>query len=288
MFLLALKYEDLKIKKYVHEFINAGRAAYDDTCAVESSDVVMLDYSGDPCEKCAKWEGRLFSLTGATPGLPTKSELIADGVSHPNCTHSYSVVPDYIRETEFNADGTPKQETQKATAPFVLGAGKDNESYAAKHDGKFTDKGKQLDKQMRKQKVPEETRDEINWNHTPKMQQLCEDNPLITVAGDWPGVIPGTRNMELSGNTKIFEGCRLTTTHEYGHYLANSIFDLTKKKFSVFEATVVGDWKHNHGAKWIGRYKGIADNRIVFEKLQNQLAGELFGNGYDKLSFEQQ
>ncbi len=92
------------------ELMNAGRAAYDDTCTAEGSDVVMLDYSGDPCEKCAKWEGRLFSLTGATPGLPTKSELIADGVSHPNCTHSYSVVPDYIRETEFNADGTPKQE----------------------------------------------------------------------------------------------------------------------------------------------------------------------------------
>lgn len=90
------------------ELINAGRTAYDDTCAQNGYDVVMLDFSGNSCEACAQYEGCLFSLTGATPGLPTKDDLISAGVFHPNCTHSYTAVPDFIRETEFNPDGTPK------------------------------------------------------------------------------------------------------------------------------------------------------------------------------------
>ena len=90
------------------ELINAGRTAYDDTCAQNGYDVVMLDFSGNSCEACAQYEGCLFSLTGATPGLPTKDDLISSGVFHPNCTHSYTAVPDFIRETEFNPDGTPK------------------------------------------------------------------------------------------------------------------------------------------------------------------------------------
>lgn len=90
------------------EIMNAGRAAYDDKCAEEGFDVCLLDFSGGACEKCARYEGRLFSLTGKTPGLPSKADLEAAGVFHPNCTHSYSVIPDYIRETEYNPDGTPK------------------------------------------------------------------------------------------------------------------------------------------------------------------------------------
>lgn len=54
------------------ELMQAGRAAYDDKCAAEGCDVMMLDYSGKCCDACAKWEGKLFSLTGATKGLPTK------------------------------------------------------------------------------------------------------------------------------------------------------------------------------------------------------------------------
>ncbi len=76
------------------EMMNAGRAAYDAKCAEEGCDVVELDYGGVSCEACMKWEGKQFSLTGATKGLPTKQDLIDDGVFHPNCTHSYTAVPD--------------------------------------------------------------------------------------------------------------------------------------------------------------------------------------------------
>ena len=90
------------------ELMTAARASYDDKIAQEGFDVVKLTTSGHCCEACARFEGELFSLTGATPGLPTKQDLIDAGVFHPNCTHSYSIVPDYIRERDYNPDGTPK------------------------------------------------------------------------------------------------------------------------------------------------------------------------------------
>lgn len=77
------------------ELMNASRSAYDQKCADEGCDVVELDIGGNCCDACAKWEGKQFSLTGATKGLPTKQDLIDDGVFHPNCTHSYTAVPDW-------------------------------------------------------------------------------------------------------------------------------------------------------------------------------------------------
>lgn len=91
------------------ELMNAGRATYDDKCADEGFDVMLLSVSGNPCQKCAPFEGRLFSLSGATPGLPTKADLEASGVFHPNCTHSYSAVPDFIRERDYTPNGWLKR-----------------------------------------------------------------------------------------------------------------------------------------------------------------------------------
>ena len=89
--------------------MNAARASYDDKMAEEGFDVMLLTVSGDCCEKCARYEGRLFSLSGATPGLPTKQDLIDDGVFHPNCTHSYSLMPDYVRERDYDEHGWLKK-----------------------------------------------------------------------------------------------------------------------------------------------------------------------------------
>lgn len=91
------------------ELMNASRECYDDKMTEEGFDVMRLTVSGDPCDSCSKYENRLFSLTGATEGLPTKSDLEAAGVFHPNCTHTYVQVPDYIRLRDYNADGTKKK-----------------------------------------------------------------------------------------------------------------------------------------------------------------------------------
>lgn len=90
------------------ELMNAARASYDDKCADEGFDVMKLTTSGNSCDKCARYEGRLFSLSGSTPGLPSKQDLIDDGVFHPNCTHTYSLLPDNIRKRDYDERGREK------------------------------------------------------------------------------------------------------------------------------------------------------------------------------------
>ncbi len=91
------------------ELMNAGRASYDDKVAEEGFDVMKLSTSGKSCKKCARYEGRLFSLSGATAGLPSKADLEDNGVFHPNCTHSYSLTPDFIRERDYDTAGKRKR-----------------------------------------------------------------------------------------------------------------------------------------------------------------------------------
>lgn len=83
------------------ELMNAGRATYDDKMAEEGFDIMKLTTSGDACDACGKFEGKPFSLSGATPGIPTKQDLIDAGVFHPNCTHSYSLIPANIAREKY-------------------------------------------------------------------------------------------------------------------------------------------------------------------------------------------
>ena len=130
------------------ELMNASRSCYDDKRADEGFDVMRLTVSGNSCDKCARFENRLFSLTGATAGLPTKADLEAAGVFHPNCTHSYVMVPDFIRERDYNADGTKKE---KSAAP--IGSSVDTrEQYAAKAQENLTRDAKKLKKELEKKR----------------------------------------------------------------------------------------------------------------------------------------
>ena len=88
--------------------LNTSRQEYLNTCAENGADVVAVTVSGHCCDKCAVWENRLLSISGATKGLPTVDDAIAEGLFHPNCTHSLTEVDDYTREEEYNPDGTPK------------------------------------------------------------------------------------------------------------------------------------------------------------------------------------
>ena len=109
------------------ELMNAARASYDDKMAEEGFDVMKLSTSGKSCDSCAKYEGKLFSLTGATAGIPSKADLEADGVFHPNCTHSYSLVPpSMLPEDLRNAIKQQEQDENKAVAIVLQKAKKDD------------------------------------------------------------------------------------------------------------------------------------------------------------------
>ena len=89
--------------------LNAGRQTYFDTCAENGNDVVRVTVSGNPCPACAVWENRLLSISGATEGLPTVSQATAAGLCHPNCTHSFVAVGEFVQQEDFTADGRPKE-----------------------------------------------------------------------------------------------------------------------------------------------------------------------------------
>ena len=78
---------------------NAARQSYADLATKEAGfDLYQIDGGvtgsslDNPSDPCDKWAGRIFSMTGATKGFPTYQDVLADGVFHPQCVHSYSVV----------------------------------------------------------------------------------------------------------------------------------------------------------------------------------------------------
>ena len=101
------------------ELMNAGRDSYAQKCAEEGYDLVMLTTSGKCCDACSNWEGKVFSLTGAVQGFPTKADLEAEGVFHPNCTHSYTALSDYeLHKLGYNVrqPGKPDEEAERRKA----------------------------------------------------------------------------------------------------------------------------------------------------------------------------
>lgn len=80
---------------------NHARETYISTLTAAGHDLVKLSSHGatDPCRG---WEGRVLSLTGATPGYPTYEAAKATGeVFHPRCRHRLLA---YHQESDFNLD----------------------------------------------------------------------------------------------------------------------------------------------------------------------------------------
>jgi len=74
--------------------LNVSRDTYAETTTQAGYDVHVIEGNVIPTshEACRKWAGKLVSMTGATPGLPTISQAIAEGLYHPNCRHYTAVV----------------------------------------------------------------------------------------------------------------------------------------------------------------------------------------------------
>ena len=62
-------------------------SAYTNTLTNEGHDLVKIPQNGAK-DACRNWEGKILSLTGATPGFPTLAEAKASGeIFHPRCRH---------------------------------------------------------------------------------------------------------------------------------------------------------------------------------------------------------
>lgn len=101
---------------------SASRQGVFDELRAEGRDLVIVSGSPSCCEACAPWEGEVLSLDGMTPGYPTLAEAEAEGLFHPNCSHT--------------AD------------PFIEGLTKrtgiqhgDQERYAARQEQRYLERG---------------------------------------------------------------------------------------------------------------------------------------------------
>lgn len=66
---------------------HASTQGYLDKMTATGHDLVIVSAHGAACRLCGPWEGRVLSITGATPGYPTVAEATAAGLFHPNCRH---------------------------------------------------------------------------------------------------------------------------------------------------------------------------------------------------------
>lgn len=78
------KYLEMLTRTVMH---NTLHQAYLDTLTNEGHDLVKISIHG-ATDACRKWEGKVVSITGATPGYPTLESLRASGdIFHPRCRH---------------------------------------------------------------------------------------------------------------------------------------------------------------------------------------------------------
>ena len=200
--------------------LNTSRQEYLNTCAENGADVVCVTVSGHCCEKCAVWENRLLSISGATKGLPTVDDAIAEGLFHPNCTHSLSEVDDYTREEEYNPDGTPKTGEEDKNEP------KPDPKPIETHEEHLTRRKEQLQrayehrcdewrKTMLKDGCPKDVADEMVRMYTPEMARLGKPPKMIPTPGRG-GFNFGTKELNFDPNGgHVID----TSRHEFGHWV---------------------------------------------------------------------
>lgn len=86
--------------------------------AAHNEDLVLVSVHVPCCPLCAKWNGRVLSLTGKTPGYPTVADAEADGLFHPNCRHATSLyIPDGSEELPSPPEPKPKPEPKPESKP---------------------------------------------------------------------------------------------------------------------------------------------------------------------------
>ena len=268
------------------ELMNAARASYDDKVTEEGFDVMKLTTSGHCCDKCARFEGRLFSLTGATPGLPSKQDLLDAGVFHPNCTHSYSLMPDYIRERDYNEDGSRKQAGNLRS--FLRSFNPEPEDSTKRFDGNFTSEAaRSFDKQLRQSKLTNAQIDEFNAHmqatehllKRPPNVELLTEKELANGVGAHTDVV--TWKMFVQRGADSWNGCRNTIAHEWGEMLFDNLITGTERQ--VFQRIVAKD------ALLALRDPLLKNSRWDdFNPLTTELSRSIFGKNFTSLTVNEQ
>lgn len=86
----------------------AGRAQIQgaaDRFETEGHDLVIVSDAPQECRVCRRWEGKVLSLSGRTPGYPTLAEAKSAGLFHANCRHQIGAyIPGLTRRVTHTAD----------------------------------------------------------------------------------------------------------------------------------------------------------------------------------------
>jgi hypothetical protein len=62
------------------------REGYMEELSKNGDDLVMVEaVDGEACDKCADWDGKILSISGADGRFPSYEDAVAAGMFHPNC-----------------------------------------------------------------------------------------------------------------------------------------------------------------------------------------------------------
>lgn len=82
--------------------------------AEQGHDLVKISSHVGACPLCIRYQGKVLSLTGKTPGYPSLAEAKAGGLFHPNCRHAYGLHIDL--DAEIKALEEPEKAPEKPSA----------------------------------------------------------------------------------------------------------------------------------------------------------------------------
>jgi|GEM_PF-6595083 len=267
------------------ELMNGARDSYEQECAEQGYNIMLLSISGHCCEACARFEGKYFSIGPNRYGLPTKDDLEAAGVFHPNCTHSYSAVPDYIIEKEF---GKSKSETKMEKSlgqniRSVLRSFKpEPEDNFKRFDGSFSsEKAQAFDKQLRKSKLSNAQVDEFNAHMQTTEHLLTKPPEFIVTDSDDAHTDINTWEMYIRKGENTWGGCRNTISHEWGELLFNNV--MTEAEKAKFQDAIKND------LLLIKKNSLLNKSSWDTEKdLTSELSHSIFGKDYSELTANEQ
>lgn len=92
------RYAEMLVRTKAVESRNAGMQ---NKMVQYGYDLVQVSDHNSSHKECHKWEGKILSITGQTPGFDTTTTAEMQGLLHPNCQHAYNVIsPELAAKTK--------------------------------------------------------------------------------------------------------------------------------------------------------------------------------------------